>query len=362
MNEYYNYSDIYLKPSYSELTSRANADISVNFLGRKFKAPWIPANMASVLNEDIAKWCSENDYFYIMHRFCDVKSFITKATQENWKNISISIGVKKEDYDLVEWLYVDQERATWGDYPKINYITIDIAHGHSVLMKSMITHIKKWLPHVKIIAGNVATPEAVRDLALWGADCVKVGIAGGGACSTKNMTGFHVPMFSCVGECSNQYVETNKPLHEQTIKELNVIPIIADGGIRENGDFAKALTAGATMVMGGSIFAACIDAPGDTVEKYIHVNNEYVLENGIARPKLTKKLFKCYYGSASKLNKEKTGQKSEHIEGFEVDLPCNGLTYAQKYQQLTESLKSSVSYAGGKDLSAFRDVEWVVVK
>jgi len=132
----------------------------------------------------------------------------------------------------------------------------------------MIAHIKEWLPHVKIIAGNVATPEAVKDLAIWGADCVKVGIAGGGACSTKNMTGFHVPMFSCVEDCVNwKELFISKEFTSEQIMKLSKlnIPIIADGGIKENGDIPKALVAGAKMVMAGSLFAACIDAPGENI-------------------------------------------------------------------------------------------------
>lgn len=338
MIEYYNYSDIYLKPRLGKLPTRADADISVDFLGRKFKAPWLPANMASVLNEDIAKWCSENDYFYIMHRFGDTRAFVEKANKEKWKTISISIGVKEEDKNFLKWWF----EAT--NY-RIDYFTIDIAHGHHLLVKDMIQWIRAYMMKARIIAGNVCTPEAVKDLASWGADCVKVGIAGGGACSTKNMTGFHVPMFSCGLECC----------------EDSPVPIILDGGIKENGDIAKALVAGATTVMGGSIFAACVDAPGETITKWNKLNNEYVDWDYLSN-KLHSKQFKRYYGSASKLNKEKTGQKSEHIEGFEVELPCNGLTYAEKYQQLTESLKSSVSYAGGTDLSEFKYVEWVVVK
>lgn len=359
MEKSLSYSDVYLKPRYSELLSRADADISVNFLGRKFKAPWMPANMASVINEDIAKWLSENDYFYIMHRFGNLQGFLDRANSEKWKTISISIGVKEEDHKTIDELVEFQKGcAEFDEELRVDFVTIDIAHGHSILMRDMIWHIKKVLPTVKLIAGNVCTPEAVRDLTEWGADCVKVGIAGGGACSTKNMTGFHIPMFSCIRNCCCSALYSPTGSAPSGYYYNSSIPIIADGGIKDNGDIAKALVAGGSMVMAGSMFAACIDAPGETVEKWI-CTGEYIGVNDIVSyPKLKKKMFKCYYGSASARQK---GTK-KHVEGFEVELPCNGLTYAEKYAELIESLQSAVSYGGGKDLSCFKDVEWVTIK
>lgn len=358
----FNYSDIYLVPKYSELKSRSEADISVEFLGKKFNAPWLPANMESVIDEKIARWLSENDYFYIYHRFGDTKQFVHKANQEKWKIVSISLGVKDSDKELIESLL--------GSAYIIDFVTIDVAHGHSVLVKEMISFIKdlsikhpRWCKP-KIIAGNVATPEAVMDLAAWGADAVKVGIAGGAACSTKNQTGFHIPMFSCVKDCSSAtYIDYSRKLFaiEKVKKnypsynpELPIcIPIIADGGIRENGDIPKSLVAGATMVMAGSIFAACIDAPGENVLGIKFKSGAQLNDTGY-----TTVVAKRYHGSASAKQK---GER-KHVEGFEVEIPCNNLTYSEKYQELSESLKSAVSYAGGKNLNVFKGVSVVTIK
>jgi len=344
------YQDVYLKPKYSSLVSRGNADISVNFLGRQFKAPWIPANMESVINEDIAKQLSENGYFYIMHRFLDNRKFLQRTRSEAWKLVSISVGVKESDKDLI--LDIASSKC------RVDFITIDIAHGHSVLVKEMIQFIRTSLPDVKIIAGNVCTPDAVRDLNNWGADAVKVGIAGGQACSTKNMTGFHIPMFTCVKDC---FERGGKQMQGFSGMQPTVaaIPIIADGGIREHGDIAKALVAGATMVMAGSMFAACCDAPGDTIKKIVHGGEYYFDDEGYAQPKFITKHFKRYYGSASAKQKG----EHKHVEGFEIEVPCNGLMYSEKYRELTESLQSSVSYAGGKDLTCFNSsIEWISLK
>jgi GMP reductase len=342
MDKALNYSDIYLIPEYSELRTRADADISTDFLGRKFKVSWLPANMKSVIDEKIAKWLSENDYFYIYHRFGDTLAFVIDASNSSWKTVSISVGVKQADKDLISYLinsaYV------------IDFITIDIAHGHHILVKEMIEFIKyiykkchRQIP-AKIIAGNICTNEAALDLQEWGADAIKVGIAGGAACSTKNMTGFHIPMFTAIQECS-------KGIH---------IPIIADGGIKENGDIAKALVAGADMIMGGNIFCACIDSPAENIyEEIPSWQDSVVLTTSDLSILLRKKIVaKRYFGSASYKNKG----EDKNIEGFEIDIPCNGKTYEQKYQEIKESLQSAISYAGGKDLKALTKVKWITIK
>ena len=318
----YSYQDICLFPKYSPYRSRSEPGCSpaTEFGGRGFKLPVLPANMACTIDTKLARWMSENDYFYIMHRFNvdhshpvnqDNMAFLRIANEEKWKTISISVGVQSDDLDFLK-LCVEKNL-------RIDYLTIDIAHAHSVRMKQMLQSIHeldfkapfyrrdgaaiawsnvpvKYRPF--IIAGNVATPEAMLDLESWGADSVKVGIAAGKACRTFNETGFGVPMFSCILECS----------------EVAKKPIISDGGISECGDFAKSLRAGATMVMAGSIFAACKDAPGENLFK-----ND---PKGIWSDTITHKI---YYGSASEHNKH----SKHHIEGTKVELLCNGMTYEE---------------------------------
>jgi GMP reductase len=335
------YSNVYLSPNYSELSSRSLARTNVNFLGREWKAPWIPANMETVINVDIAKQLSEEGFFYIYHRFKDGTYDFVKQAQ-GWKTISISIGVKETDKELLLRLAGEKQR--------IDFITIDVAHGHCRGVKEMLAFLRVVYPNAKYIAGNVCTPQAIKDLVLWGAHAAKVGIAGGQACSTKNMTGFHIPMFTCVQETAEEarYIgETGEP----------TIPIIADGGVRENGDIAKALVAGATMVMAGSIFAACIDAPGENIYDSESADFSKITTDYFSRPFPHKIIAKGYHGSAS----EKQKGEKKHVEGFEIEIPCNGLTYSEKYKEMVESLQSAISYAGGEDLSAFKTVEYITV-
>ena len=382
MEKSLSYKDVYLVPKYSELVSRSQADISVEFLGRKFKAPWVPANMESVVDILIAEWLSLNGYFYIYHRFgkgeSDTLNFVERANRGGYPLISISVGVGEEAKKLIETIASRNLR--------VDFITIDVAHGHHVLVKEMIKFIKivnfsveftetlscggKIISHKKetkyytpkIIAGNVCTKDAVLDLEKWGADAVKVGIAGGHACSTKNMTGFHIPMFSCVKDIYAKNVvkyDFTDVYRVRPIFEPNIsIPIIADGGIRENGDISKALVAGATMVMAGGLFAACVDAPGENTYPKGYwrewLSGDCITKN---RVWVNGPLHKRYYGSASAKQKG----SHTHVEGFEIEIPSNNLTYSEKYRELTESLQSAVSYAGGNNLEAFKKVEYIKV-
>lgn len=325
MNKAYKYSDISLIPNYSECESRDNCDASIKLFGKRYKLPIIPANMKSVIDLDLSSWMSENDYFYIMHRFNnDIYAQIEQANNQNWKTISFSIGVQDKDKTIIHKLRTNKLR--------LDFITIDIAHGHSTKMKRMIEFIKENLPNTKIIAGNVATPQAVKDLSGWGADIIKVGVGQGSPCTTKDKTGFTVPMFSCVQSCSNLY---NGEFEDQ---EHEKIPIIADGGVRCNGDIVKALVAGATMVMAGGLFAACTDSPA----KLIKLNGDYL---------------KGYFGSASYENKGSLN----HIEGKLNAIEDNRMTYERKLEEIREDIQSAISYAGGDTIKVFNSVEFVKV-
>lgn len=183
MDTVFDYEDIQLIPEKCIVNSRSECDTSVELGGRKFKLPVVPANMQTIIDEKIAVYLAENGYFYIMHRFQPEKrlSFV-KEMKERGLYASISTGVKPEEYAFIE------ELATRNLEPE--YITIDIAHGHSNAVIDMIHHIKKHLPETFVIAGNVGTPEAVRELEHAGADATKVGIGPGKVCITKIKTGF----------------------------------------------------------------------------------------------------------------------------------------------------------------------------
>lgn len=309
----YRYSDICLIPQRGILSSRSQADTSVKLGNRTFMLPILPSNMRCTIDSQLAHTLAYEGYFYIMHRFLDNVSFIREAVNNSYY-ISLSVGVKPEDRLLIK--YIKENKIS------VEYITLDIAHGHCMQALEMISFIRENLPDTFIIAGNIATPDAAIDLELAGADAVKVGIGQGNACTTKDKTGFTMPMFTCV----------------RSIAEKIRLPIIADGGVRCNGDIAKAIAAGASMVMSGSLFAECSDSPSDIV------TDEYGAT------------YKLYYGSASIHNKT----ENRHIEGTLKKIPQNSMTYLHKLEEIRQDLTSAISYSGGKSLNDLKFVDYCV--
>lgn len=311
----YNYNNIFLIPKYSFINSRSLISTEINFLNKKFKLPVIPSNMKCCVDYDVCQLLDKHFYFYIMHRFdIDIFSFVKDANELNFNTVSISVGIQDKDKALINNI------AKWK--LRVDFITIDVAHGHHLKVADQIKHIKQVLPDTKIIAGNIATSEGVEYLQQAGADAVKVGIGGGYACTTKDKTGFTYPMFSCIQECSKN----------------TDVPIIADGGVRCNGDIAKALVAGASMVMCGSIFAACTDSPAPVVRD----------ERGHR--------YKQYFGSASIHNKV----DKKNIEGTMKLMETDNFTYLEKLNEIEQDLQSAISYAGGNNLQAFSNVKYGV--
>ncbi|MCI2257220.1 GMP reductase [Domibacillus sp. 8LH] len=317
MDNVFDYEDIQLIPAKSIVNSRSECDTSVTFGSRTFKLPVVPANMQTIIDEKIAVYLAENNYFYIMHRFQPEKRLdFVKDMQSRGLYASISVGVKEEEYTFITNLA--EENLT----PE--YITIDIAHGHANSVINMIQHIKKHLPGSFVIAGNVGTPEAVRELEHAGADATKVGIGPGKVCITKIKTGFGTGgwQLAALRWCAKAASK----------------PIIADGGIRTHGDIAKSVRFGASMVMIGSLFAGHEESPGETV-----------VQDG--------KMYKEYFGSASEFQK---GER-KNVEGKKMHVEYKG-ALQDTLTEMEQDLQSSISYAGGNKLSAIRNVDYVIVK
>lgn len=317
MENVFDYEDIQLIPAKCVVNSRSECDTRVTLGKHTFRLPVVPANMQTIIDEKMAVYLAENSYFYIMHRFKPESrlSFI-KDMKARGLLASISVGVKEEEYEFIKQLAAEKLEP--------EYITIDIAHGHSDAVINMIHHIKKHLSNSFIIAGNVGTPEAVRELEHAGADATKVGIGPGKVCITKTKTGFGTGgwQLAALRFCAKAASK----------------PIIADGGIRTHGDIAKSIRFGASMIMIGSLFAGHEESPGDTIE-------------------MDGKLYKEYFGSASEFQK---GEK-KNVEGKKMYVEFRG-SFKDTLIEMEQDLQSSISYAGGNKLEAIRTVDYVIVK
>ena len=317
MKNKFDFEDITLIPQFSYVDSRSECDTTCEFGKFKFKLPVVPANMESIIDVSLAIKLAEEGYFYILHRFnIDEVEFVKTMKELNLIS-SISIGVNDDSYGLIDYL-VSKDLIP-------DFITIDIAHGHSIKMKKMVSYIKNKMSDVFLIGGNVCTPDAVKDLTEWGCDAIKCGIGGGSACTTYHSTGF-----------GNRGWQAN--MIEWCSRESKV-PIIADGSIKEHSDIVKSLVLGASMVMVGGMFAGYDESPGKLI-------------------KSDDSLFVEFWGSASS---SQTG-KTNRIEGIRKLIPYKEKSIFSKLNDIQESLQSAISYGGGnpKTLDCLNTVEYVI--
>lgn len=218
-------------------------------------------------------------------------------------------------------------------------VVLDTAHGHSLGVLNTIKKVRAAFPDLQIVAGNIATAEAAIALKECGVDAVKVGIGPGSICTTRIIAGIGVPQLTAV-------METTRAL------EGTGIPVIADGGIRYSGDIVKALAAGASTIMAGSLFAGVEEAPG-----------EAIILNG--------RKFKSYRGMGS-LEAMQKGSKDRYFQDMEEDIkklvpegivaqvPYKG-TLAEVIYQLIGGLRAGMGYCGAKDLEALRQAKFVKI-
>lgn len=220
-------------------------------------------------------------------------------------------------------------------------LVVDVAHGHADHVLAAIEELKRRRPGVEVVAGNVATWAGARDLALAGADGVKVGVGPGATCSTRIVTGSGVPQLTAVMDCAR-------------ITREKGIPITADGGIRDSGDITKALAGGASCVMIGSLLAGTDESPGWTV---VRKGMKYKAYRGMASLAATMSRKQKEGQAAAEFEAE---QLSEVVpEGVEALVPYRGAA-ADVLKQLAGGLRSGMSYSGAPDLETlWRNAEFV---
>jgi IMP dehydrogenase len=234
------FNDVLLMPRYSEIDSRLTPSLKSRVTKNyHLDTPIISANMDTVTEYQMANKMHELGGLGILHRFMSVEEQINQLKQIKGLKAA-SIGVKDEGMRRADFL------ADFG----VDILTIDIAHGNSVMMLEVLDYVKNKYPKIDVIAGNVATFDGVRRLIEHGADAIKVGIGPGSMCTTRIVTGCGVPQLTALAICVQEAQRYD-------------IPVIADGGIKNSGDMVKAFACGAETVMVGSLLSGCDETPGE---------------------------------------------------------------------------------------------------
>lgn len=314
------FDDVLLVPRYSEISSRKHpvlkTQITKNYT---IDIPVITANMDTVTEKEMATAMASLGGIGSLHRFMteaeqvEHVEFIKKYNKEKGLKtpIAASIGVKEEGMKRADILVA----------AGVQIITLDIAHGDSIMMLETLDYLKKRHPNVDVIAGNVATPDGVKRMIDRGADAVKVGIGPGSMCTTRIITGHGVPQLSAIA------------MAVSVAKEHN-IPVIADGGLKNSGDIVKAFCAGASSVMVGSLVSGTLETPGE-------------LKGGM----------KQYRGMASKAAQVSwRGDMPQGMaaEGESTLIPCKG-SVANVIEELMGGLRSGMTYLGVDNIKAMSE-------
>lgn len=256
------------------------------------------------------------------------KNFPNACKDEHGRlRVGAAVGVTADTMDRVKALV----------NAGVDVIAIDTAHGHSKGVITMLKTVKKAFPNLQVIAGNIATADAAKALAKAGADAVKVGIGPGSICTTRIIAGVGVPQLYAVYECAKALKGTG-------------VPVIADGGIKHTGDIAKAIAAGASCIMAGSLFAGVEESPGETI----------IYEG---------RKFKSYRGMGS-IEAMESGSKDRYFQDVEDDIkklvpegivgrvPYKG-TLAEVIYQYIGGLKAGMGYCGAATIEQMQKARFV---
>ncbi len=319
----YTFDDVLLRPQYSEINSREDVDVSVEIVpGLKLNSPIMSANMQTVNSVELGvALCKAGGMATIdqLRSIEDQVDMIKKIKKEGC-NIAGAIGTSRDFMERAEAL-VDAGASV---------IIMDTPHAHNALTKNAITEFRKKYKDFALIAGNIATREAARFLVDLKVDGIKVGIGPGAACLTRVNTGAGMPQITAIMECFD-------------IANNHGISVIADGGVKMPGSFAKAIAAGGTAVYMGSIFAGCDESPGQVIEKDGKKFKEYFGSSSVEAKVRRAASDKSYKQSANKF-----------VEG-DVGLTKYQGSVAGVVENFVMGLKSAMSYVGVTNVRDFQE-------
>lgn len=302
------FDDVLIRPLYSDIRSRSEISLGSDCNGLSLSIPIVASPMDTVTETDMARAIGCMGGLGVIHRYNTIEQQVELVLPA--PHAACAIGVSGDFLDRATALYEVGVRT----------FCIDVAHGHTSMMKKAIEYLRDRLgDDIHIMAGNVATLDAFNDLADWGANSIRVGIGGGSICSTRIQTGHGMPTLASVLECG------------QSDRDA---ALIADGGIRTPGDIAKCLGAGADAVMVGSLLAGTDEAPG-----------EIIIVDG--------EKHKVYRGMASKEAQIDWRGHTASLEGVSSVVPSKG-PVMPILTELAQNVRSALSYSGARSISEFQ--------
>ena len=321
----YAFEDLLLLPQYSDIGSRKEVDLSNNLGDLTLSLPIISSPMDTVTEAEMACSMAAAGGLGVIHRYNSIEDQVQLAERiltQHWVDTDKVVDGYVPEIDIIDPYEVAAAIGTTGDFLEratalsevgVRVFCLDVAHGHHKLVKEALGHLREALgASAHLMAGNVATKQAVDDLADWGADSVRIGIGGGSICSTRTQTGHGLPTLQTVFECA---------------KTDRDVKIVADGGIKTSGDIVKALAAGADFVMLGSILAGTDETPGD------------IFENRRGER------YKAYRGMASKEAQMDWHGRFSSLEGISTTIPYKG-PVGFILEELERGIRSGLSYSG----------------
>ena len=322
LQEALTWDDVLMVPQYSEIRSRKEVDISTVFGKMMLSTPVISSPMDTVTEADMVVAMSKAGGLGIIHRYNTIKEqcdIVRDAKMNGALYIGAAVGVSGDFLERTEALLE----------AGVDLVCVDVAHGDHIMTKDALQKLKPILQEksVHLMAGNIATGNALLNLADWGADSVRIGIGGGSICSTRIQTGHGIPNLTALLDC----VETWERVRPQQKRPMLVI----DGGIKTAGDMVKALALGADAIMCGSMLAGTDESPGEVLD-------------------VSGKKVKQYRGMASREAQHNWRGTSSAPEGISTIIPYKG-SVLDIMDDIAGNIRSGFSYSGAKNLCELRE-------